>query len=151
MITDKLYRRVTKMWGQSEMFQRLAIATLLIAPVLLIFLLSNEKGGRNEATGILNQREYEVVLTKNGFTPLELTVYVGDYVKFSTNTNQYFWPASDIHPTHTIYPKFDPKEPIPSNKSWTFKFDKAGIWKYHDHLSPYFTGIIITRGGSKFE
>ena len=27
--------------------------------------------------------------------------------------------------------------------SWSFKFDIAGAWKYHDHLSPKHFGEII--------
>lgn len=87
-------------------------------------------------------KTYEVTQTEDGFTPEKLTIKRGDIVLFKTSRNKFFWPASDLHPTHLIYPEFDPKDPIEPKKTWSFKFDKVGTWKYHDHLAPYFTGVI---------
>lgn len=84
----------------------------------------------------------EIILTENGFLPNEITIKNGDKIKFSTNTNKPFWPASDLHPTHGIYPEFDPLKPIDPDKSWTFQFLKSGRWKFHDHLSSEFRGSI---------
>src|SRR3989338_6947151 len=84
-----------------------------------------------------------VVLTENGFKPETTKIREGDTVRFTTDRQEPFWPASDIHPTHTIYPAFDPKEPILPGQEWAFRFKKTGEWKYHDHLSPIFTGKII--------
>ncbi len=83
-----------------------------------------------------------VELRPDGFYPQEITIDKGDTVTFSTTRNVYFWPASDLHPTHKIYPEFDPKEPIDADKTWSFKFDKVGAWKYHDHLAPLYRGTI---------
>lgn len=83
-----------------------------------------------------------VTLTPDGFTPDKLIVKKGMEVKFVTTRGQFFWPASDVHPTHELYKEFDPTEPVDPQKSWSFVFDKPGVWKYHDHISPYFTGVI---------
>ncbi|MDP3778759.1 MAG: hypothetical protein Q8R30_01765 [bacterium] len=87
-------------------------------------------------------QEFVVELREDGFHPQELTIQKGDSIKFVTTRNSYFWPASDLHPTHLLYSGFDPKEPIGAKESWTFRFEKPGGWKFHDHLAPYFTGII---------
>jgi hypothetical protein len=60
-----------------------------------------------------------------------------------TELKQSFWPASDFHPTHNLYPEFDPKKPIAQNSSWVFVFDKSGKWTYHNHLFPSQIGTII--------
>ena len=86
-----------------------------------------------------------VTLTPDGFKPEQITIKKGDKVTFKNTTGSPFWPASDIHPTHGIYPEFDPKEAIAKDSTWTFKFDKAGSWGYHDHLAPYFMGRIIVK------
>lgn len=83
--------------------------------------------------------------TEDGFSPRELTIKVGDSVKFTTTRGKPFWPASDLHPSHTIYPQFDPKQPTESTNSWTFRFDKIGQWNYHDHLAPDLIGAIIVK------
>lgn len=77
---------------------------------------------------------FEVVLTEKGFEPALITVPVGSKVVFRTNTDRTFWPASDPHPLHDVYPDFDPQKPIQPGETWTFKPKKAGEWDYHDHL-----------------
>ena len=83
-----------------------------------------------------------VILNEDGFSPQEITIIRGQSVTFKTTRGKQFWPASDLHPSHTIYPEFDPLEPIQPDKSWTFRFDKIGSWKLHDHLAPSYRGVI---------
>jgi hypothetical protein len=87
-------------------------------------------------------RLHKIVLSDSGFEPENLTVEKGDTVEFSTTRKSFFWPASNLHPTHFLYPEFDPKEPIGAQTTWSFRFDRTGTWKFHDHLAPYFTGVI---------
>jgi len=86
---------------------------------------------------------YTIELREEGFYPEELRIQKGDTVIFSTTRGAPFWPASNLHPSHTIYPEFDPKEPIDPGKAWSFRFNKVGNWKYHDHLAPLFRGEIM--------
>ena len=65
---------------------------------------------------------------------------------FISTWGKEFWPASDFHPTHSVYPAFDPKRPLKADESWRFVFDRAGVWTYHDHLSENTTGTIIVLG-----
>ena len=90
----------------------------------------------------LNLSEAVVELTEEGFVPKEVTVLKGQSVTFKTSRGKIFWPASNLHPTHGIYPEFDPQEPVEPDQSWSFKFDKTGEWQYHDHLAPYYRGTI---------
>ena len=92
---------------------------------------------------------HHVKLTEDGFSPQTITIATGDTVVFTTNRGKPFWPASDLHPTHSIYPEFDPKQPIDPDQSWSFRFDKAGEWRFHDHLAPLFRGVILVRKGGK--
>ena len=87
-----------------------------------------------------------VELRDDGFYPKELTIQRGDTVKFTTTGDKFFWPASSVHPTHTIYPEFDPGGPIDHNESWSFTFDEPGIWRYHDHVRASATGKITVIG-----
>lgn len=89
-----------------------------------------------------NPQTYTVNLTEDGFSPEEIAINKGDTIVFTTNRNQPFWPASNLHPTHGIYPEFDPREPIEPDKSWQFTFIQPGEWKYHDHLAPLYRGVI---------
>jgi len=87
-----------------------------------------------------------VTLGKAGFEPQEITIKKGETVTFKTEREVPFWPASDIHPNHTIYPQFDVREPVLPDQTWSFKFDKPGRWTYHDHLSSLDEGVIFVLG-----
>ena len=86
---------------------------------------------------------FEVVYDGEGFSPNSLKVKQGDVVIFSDKSSKAFRPASDPHPSHTLYPELDAKTPVASGGSFQFKFTKLGSWGYHDHLNSAATGTII--------
>ena len=78
-----------------------------------------------------------------GFNPKILHIKKGDLVIFKTKLEKDFWPASDLHPTHKIYPEFDPQKPVKPEESWGFRFEKEGAWEYHNHLDSEYKGTIV--------
>jgi len=66
-----------------------------------------------------------VKFTDNGFEPSTLTVSSGDTVKFENKSSDDFWPASNVHPTHLLYPGFDAKKPVLPGDSYSFTFTIA--------------------------
>jgi plastocyanin len=93
-------------------------------------------------SGGMPSEHVAVVLTEHGFVPSESTIKLGGTVTFSTDRDVSFWPASNLHPDHGLYPDFDPKRPLDPSETWAFTFKRAGDWAYHDHLRSYFTGVI---------
>lgn len=91
-------------------------------------------------------KEMTVARTAQGFAPQKILIHKGDTVRFINETRGEIWPASDFHPTHTLYPEFDPTRPIESGETWRFVFEKAGVWTYHDHLSSDMHGTVIVTG-----
>ena len=87
-----------------------------------------------------------VTRTATGFVPSKITIHKGQAVVFVSTAEKEFWPASNFHPTHGVYPAFDPKRPLMSDESWRFVFDRVGVWNFHDHLSEHTTGTIIVLG-----
>src|SRR5258708_6297786 len=85
---------------------------------------------------------YIVERTETGFSPAYLSIHPGDTVTFTTHLSHPFWPASNPHPSHIIYPEFDPKHAVTITSAWSFRFDRVGIWGYHDHLDPFYEGTI---------
>lgn len=84
-----------------------------------------------------------IVHTLRGFQPKEVWIRPGSTVTFITKSGKAFWPASNIHPFHTLYPEFDPKKPVPPEESWSITIHQSGIWQYHDHIYPYLRGRIV--------
>ncbi|OGE82499.1 MAG: hypothetical protein A3B10_00285 [Candidatus Doudnabacteria bacterium RIFCSPLOWO2_01_FULL_44_21] len=83
-----------------------------------------------------------ISMNANGFEPSTITIKKGSTVTFVNNDKKNHWPASAPHPIHTDYPAFDPRQAIAASASWSFTFDQAGTWKFHDHLNPSFFGSV---------
>ncbi len=92
-----------------------------------------------------NKVSAEVRITDKGFEPETIKIEKGTRVVFKNSGSQPHWPASNLHPTHGIYPEFDPQEAIDPGEAWSFVFKKNGAWRYHDHLYPQMTGSIEVR------
>jgi len=83
-----------------------------------------------------------IEIKDNSFNPENIVIKKCSKVAFKNSTSSDHWPASNFHPTHGIYPEFDPLEGIEPGKEWSFVFDKVGKWRYHDHLFPAVRGEI---------
>ena len=94
-----------------------------------------------------------IIYTDAGYSSSPLEINIGDTVVFKNESSLAMWPASAMHPTHKDYPTtggclgstFDACKGVQPGDSWSFKFDIAGDWKYHDHLSPKNFGAIIVQ------
>ena len=84
----------------------------------------------------------QVEVANTSFSPQSLKIKKNETVTWMNKSDEPIWPASNIHPTHQILPEFDPKRPIKSQDSWSFTFEKIGVWRYHDHLAPQKTGMV---------
>jgi len=84
-----------------------------------------------------------ITYTSSGFRPTITQVEVGATVTFVNKNIRPMWPASDIHPSHELYPEFDARGGIMPGESWSFVASEEGLWKYHDHLSSQFVGTLI--------
>ena len=98
---------------------KLVVFFALIVVVLLVIFFNNDEFKLSSARNI--------VLKDDGFKPQRLVIKVGDSVNFSTTRSESFWPASDAHPQHDMYPDFDPRKPISPDDTWSFTFTKASI------------------------
>jgi plastocyanin len=90
-------------------------------------------------------KTYTIIYTETGFSPADLTIKAGETIVFKNNSARAFWPASNDHPSHTIYPEFDPKKTVAAGASWSFTFTKIGNWKYHDHRAANLGGTITVQ------
>lgn len=81
-------------------------------------------------------------MTQDAVSPDPVTVRVGETVCWVNQDSVNRWPASNLHPTHEIYPDFDPMQGVKPGDTWCFAFGRPGIWKYHDHLLPGIVGTV---------
>ncbi len=91
-----------------------------------------------------------VEFTDDGFDPPRLEVAVGQQVRFvNLSESSKLWPASNIHPTHEILPEFDAGRPMETDEVWAFTFHSRGFWRFHNHMAPGHSGLIVARGGAQ--
>jgi plastocyanin len=111
-----------------------------------------------QPTAVLTPRPGEsiVVYTDTGYQPNSIRIKVGEKVTFVNQSSRPMWTASDIHPSHTLYPGsgiskcgtadaaniFDSCKGYNKGESWSFVFREKGKWGYHNHLNPGDTGEI---------
>jgi len=113
----------------------------------------NTENGEIEITA--NQpllgEENAILYMEDGFIPKTLKIKLGTTVTFKNNSLKSLWIASDNHPTHALYPAtdgciastFDSCKSIKQGEIWSFKFDVAGNWGYHNHMNHNDGGTII--------
>ncbi|HPW34478.1 MAG TPA: hypothetical protein PK367_01810 [Candidatus Paceibacterota bacterium] len=112
-----------------------------------------EEAGKITDSSASGAQIFEVSYTDKGFSPSTITIKMGSTVVFKNNSLKDFWPASAVHPTHKEYPTtggcvgstFDACKAYKPGESWSFKFDAINVngWKYHNHLNPTQSGIVI--------
>ena len=116
-------------------------------------------GGVEETmnTGSGSSSTHDIEITSSGFSPKTLEINAGDTVTWTNKDSRKHWPASAIHPTHTVYPGssiskcgtsaeseiFDACNGLSAGESYSFTFNEKGTWKYHDHLDTSRTGTMI--------
>jgi len=112
---------------------------------------ANEDTSSNTET--TNETSNIIKYTNNGFEPKTITIKKGDTVRFVNEGGLGMWVASDIHPTHSIYPEksdsdclgsaFDQCSASGKDTFYEFTFDEVGSWKFHNHVRANHTGTII--------
>ena len=114
----------------------IAVVIVLVGLAAFVFL------GKNTTVKQTVQTSVHVVLKESGFDPREVTIIQGGTVTFSSTMGKPYRPASNLHPTHGLYPDFDPRRPLEPEEEWSFTFDRLGEHNFHDHIRSYFVGVI---------
>lgn len=103
-----------------------------------------EKKGEPATEKDAMKKETKVNYTAAGFSPKTVAIKKGETVVFENKTGKPASVASAVHPTHLLYPEFDQYKTDQRGKDeFRFTFEKAGTWKYHDHLNSTMTGTVI--------
>ncbi len=94
-----------------------------------------------------------VAYTDNGFSPSSVSIKKGATVRFINQSIETMRVASNPHPIHNGYPTtggcvsstFDSCRGIAPGDSWSFTFDIAGTWGYHNHMNPGKQGKVTVQ------
>ncbi len=99
--------------------------------------------------------DVEIVYTDEGYATTSIVVTKGTRIRFLNASSAATWPASGIHPTHTLYPEKQPTDCLGSSfdscgslmrgEYFDFTFNYVGRWPFHDHLHGYHSGTIVVQ------
>lgn len=124
------------------MFWASAVAAVILIVLVCLLWFGYHPRTNDTVVDWTGRAEVSVVLEDEGFVPPLAKVSRGTRVIFSTTRPYSFWPASNEHPAHGLYPQFDAMRPLEPSESFEFVFDREGRWRYHDHVRSYYTGTI---------
>lgn len=116
-------------WGTIHYFNRLEQEQRPFSPLL-----------RQDQTAAMTIR-----VAAQGFEPRNTEIMKGESVLFINNDVLPHWPASDVHPFHTMCPGFDALHGLTTGEHYRITFTKSQTCSFHDHLNPSFTGVIIIK------
>ena len=123
------------------------------AVVLVIFIFGGYffmKGKSQETTSVPNsvtsaptEKTTSLSYTDTGFVPKTITVSVGTKIMWKNTGDKPMWVASAVHPTHQELPGFDQLTSMGKGGGYAYTFTQKGTWKYHNHVFPADTGIVV--------
>lgn len=116
------------------------------------------KGHVGNAASDADPYDIAITLTDSGLSDRDITIAAGTRVRFLNASSGEFWPASGVHPTHTLYPEkestdclgswFDACIGLKPGQFFDYTFYYEGSWPYHDHLHAYYSGTITVVAAS---
>ena len=89
-----------------------------------------------------NSEDRIVVFDGNAFIPANVAVHVGHTVTWQNKSTQDVWPQADSNQTGTSTREFDPRVAIHPGASWSYTFNRAGNWPYHNNLNTGAGGVV---------
>jgi hypothetical protein len=70
----------------------------------------------------------EITYTEDGYSPSEVTIQKGQAVRWVNNSEWDMWPASAVHPTHSLYPGKDDGDCLGSSFDACDYFAPGASW-----------------------
>ncbi len=139
-------------WKILKSTTRLIISLFTILILVLIFGASSQvRAHTSPSDGVVI-----IHVDETGFSPNQVNIPLGTEIIFENVGVEDHWPASDDHPSHTLYDgtslsehcaeghiSFDACQGISSGESWSFTFAQTGTYAFHDHLWPHLGGEIV--------
>ncbi len=126
------------------------LAITLVAALGIGIFLRTQKGinitnqSKNENSQNAPVKINKVLLTKNGFEPLSITIKKGETVMWINQSQKNATVNSNPYPTNNLYPFLNLGEFPPGNGIQTI-FKEAGSYSYHNEFIPEQQGTIVVK------
>ena len=89
-------------------------------------------------------KEVTVTLSKNGFSPTQVTINVGSAIRWKNESGSQQTVNSDNYPTNQLHRELN-FGVFNSRSSVVYTFTKPGTYGYHNQLNPKESGEIVVK------
>lgn len=128
---------------QKKTLVAVVVAAVLLVVIAAVLYLANSGGIFSSLFGGTDQSA-TVTISAKGFSPQTIKVKKGQKVEWVNEDTSSHQVASDPFPDHNLLPSLFADSPLGKGESFSYTFDDAGTFTYHDQLSPAdFKGTVI--------
>jgi plastocyanin len=85
---------------------------------------------------------YDINYINSGFQPSFIAVRTGDTVRFTNRSGLLMWIASNPYPNDSDYPEFNQRATVGTGATFSFTFQRAGVFGFHNQMQPSHQGVI---------
>lgn len=122
----------------------MVILVLSVAAYSARVLFSSDSSSPTTTQSTTQQATATVTITSTGFSAATIRVQKGTTVQWVNEDGSPHRVVSDPHPTHEGLEGLDSEEPLAKGDTYSYTFETAGTFTYHDELNPLnFLGTVI--------
>lgn len=131
--------------GQRAQYVTQVSVTSTPAPVVTPQVATPEAAPVATQTATPTAKTVRVLVTSAGFSPKSVEVEKEGAVIWENTDTVVHQVASTPHPIHSDYPPLNSVGTLQPGQSRSLTFPKAGTYRYHDHLNPGSTGVVVVK------
>lgn len=117
------------------------IITLIIAAIALMAVNYVRKYPISYAPSPTPVETNNIAIKNFSFDPAAISVEKGTAVTWTNKDSAEHQIASDPYPSHTVLPELF-SAPLSQNQSYSFTFNKTGVFSYHCQIHPSMKGTV---------
>jgi plastocyanin len=127
------------------------LVVIVVLGVVTFALTRNSKSSNPASPAAHNatptvKQSAKVSINASGFIPATIEVAPGTQVTWTNSDKSSHQVAADPYPKNDSIPGFNSNMVLNSNESFSFTFEKAGTYRYHDNMHPLdLHGIVIVK------
>lgn len=130
--------------NKKRLFIYLIVAAIVSLGLGLVLATKQHDNTQITSTPVAKTADTALVsITANSFVPATLTIKVGTTVTWTNQEDQEHWVASNPYPANTDLKGLNAGKKMVKGDSYSYTFDKAGTYNYHDDLSPTTNGTVV--------
>jgi plastocyanin len=115
---------------------KFGIIVVTLIAIILIAVVALMQHNPNKTNTAAKRPAAQVSITSDKFFPAVIDISAGQQITWTNQDSSGHWVASDPYPKDDALKTLNSGGPLQQNESYTYTFEKAGTYTYHDELHP---------------